>query len=98
MRDDYWIALFMFAKFAGDKEFKLLTSDSFDEDYDKMLSELETTESEILKGEVIDFTKKYRDRLKRLNEISRKVQTDAEYKTKVISSIGVESEVQDDSH
>lgn len=72
MNDKLWIALFLFATFADQKDFKMLETESFDDDFNEMLHEFESEGADEIKNRVIDFIKSYKDEARKMNEAYRK--------------------------
>jgi hypothetical protein len=72
MNDKLWIALFLFATFADQNDFKMLETESFDDDFDEMLHEFESEGADEIKNKVIDFIKSYKDKARKMNEAYRK--------------------------
>lgn len=80
MNDKLWIALFLFATFADEKDFEILTSDSFDFDYvyDRIVQCTEDTDSESIKRSFIEFMKSQKEKFRDLNEVCRQAKSKAE--------------------
>lgn len=72
MNDKLWIALILFATFADQNDFKMLETESFDDDFDDMLHEFESEGADEIKNRIIDFIKSYKDEARKMNETYRK--------------------------